>query len=229
MSDTVEAILAAPVINGWHVLRDGRRVSLGDDVTLGSWVTLGNHVTLGDGVQLGRWVRVGNHVTLGSWVTLGNHVTLGDGVILGNRVRLGDDVTLGDGVILGNRVRLGDGVTSTALNEAARAALIALAPTHKFTKWVRPDRTSPNFDGGTPVHYSVGARVSIEGAEVSDQLCAPGFHVLRYGHRPEWYGLCQPGHDLIPLTVEVRSEDILFAGLPTMDGELRVRALVVLD
>jgi hypothetical protein len=34
---------------------------------------------------------------------------------------------------------------------------------------------------------------------------------------------------LIPLTVEVRSEDILFAGLPTMDGKLRVRSLVVLD
>jgi len=129
----------------------------------------------------------------------------------------------------GNRVKLGDWVTSLALNEHFRAAYAAQGPTHRFLKWVTPGRMSPNFDGGTPLHYPTGAVVEAEGAVISDQQCGPGLHVLRPGYRPEWCGLCGADHDLIPLTVEVKSEDILFAGLPTMGVKIRVRRLRVLD
>jgi hypothetical protein len=65
-----------------QLLADNPTLKLGDDVTLGDWVTLGNRVKLGDGVKLG------NGVKLGDWVTLGNRVKLGDWVKLGNRVTL---------------------------------------------------------------------------------------------------------------------------------------------
>ncbi len=42
-------------------------------------------------------------------------------------------------------------------------------------------------------------------------------------------GLCDPDHEYIPLRVRVKSEDILFAGLPTNDAKLRVAKLEVLD
>jgi hypothetical protein len=54
-------------------------------------------------------------------------------------------------------------------------------------------------------------------------------YVVRVGYRPEWVGLCPADHDLICLRVRVRVEDVLFAGLPTMDAKLRVRKLEVLD
>ena len=76
--------------------------------------------------------------------------------------------------------------------------------------------------------YITGTIVEAEG-EANDQQCAPGLHVFRLGERPEWHGLCEANHDLIPLRVLVKSEDILFAGLPTMDAKLRVRKLKVLD
>ena len=157
------------------------------------------------------------------WCAEGHYVQ-----ILG-KVTLGEGVTLGDRVTLGDYVTLGGKVTSQQINEDLRAAYAASAPKHRFTKWVTRDRYSPNFDGGTKLHYAQGAVISVPDATVSDQQCAPGLHVLRLGHRPEWYGLCGANHDYIPLTVEVKSEDILFAGLPTMDGKLRVRELVVLD
>jgi len=197
---TVDAIRACRKnAQGWHVLLNGNGVRLGD------------RVTLGDGV------------TLGDWVTLGNGVRLGDRVTLGNAVRLGDGATLGDAV------RLGDGATSMDLNQQACLAYAQLGSVHKFTKWVRPDRTSPNFDGGTPLRYEVGAKVEVPDVVRSDQQCAPGLHVLLYGHRPEWYGLCEADHDLLALTVEVAAEDILFAGVATMIGKVRVRALTVLE
>jgi len=86
---------------------------------------------------------------------------------------------------------------------------------------------SPNFDGGTAVEYPDGAVVEADDAIQSDQQCAAGLHVLQFGHRPEWYGLCPASHDLIPLIVRVASEDILFAGVATMCGKLRVRKLTV--
>ena len=141
---------------------------------------------------------------------------------------LGDGVRLGNNVSLGNGVRLGDGVTSEALNECFRQAYLSGSETHIFWKWVTPARKSPNFDGGTVLTYAQEAVVEAE-AVVSDQQCAAGLHVLRPGYRPEWVGLCAPGHDLICLRVEVASADILFAGLPTMDAKVRVQRLKVLD
>ena len=158
----------------------------------------------------------------------GVFVKLGDGVKLGNGVTLGNYVTLGDGVKLGNGVKLGDGVTSAQLAERYRNAYKKHAPEHIFIKWVTRDRKSPGWGNASIVEYPKGAIVETEG-QADDQQCAPGLHVFRFGERPEWYGLCKPDHDLIPLRVKVRSEDILFAGLPTMDAKLRVRRLEVLD
>jgi len=101
---TIEAILAAPVNCGWHVLPNGSRVRLGDGVVLG------NDVVLGDGVVLGRDVVLGKRVVLDNCVVLGYGVVLGDGVVLGERVVLGRDVVLGNDVVLGSGVVLGTGV-----------------------------------------------------------------------------------------------------------------------
>jgi len=126
----------------------------------------------------------------------------------------------------GNEVKLGNGVTSASLNEYFRSLFPERS---EFTKWVTPARMSPNFDGGTPLHYAMGAVLASPEAEVSDQQCDVGLHVLRLGHRPEWYGLCRADHQFIPLRVAVKREDICFAGLPTMDGKIRVRRLEVLE
>ena len=107
--DTVKEIMDAPIVDGWHVLPDGRSVTLGDGVVLGSGVVLGDSAKLGDGVVLGNYVVLGDYVTLGNDVELGNDVTLGNGVWLGDNVELGDDVELGCGVRLGCGVKLGDG------------------------------------------------------------------------------------------------------------------------
>ncbi len=146
----------------------------------------------------------------------------GDGVKLGNVVKLGDEVTLGDGV------KLGDGVTSNQLNEQIKQ-LYALQPFHIFTKWVAPNRMSPNFDGGTPLEYKKGTIMEETKAEVNDQQCSVGLHVLRRGYRPEWAGLCEANHNLIPIEVKVYSEDICFAGIPTMDMKITVRKLEVIS
>ena len=74
---TVEEIYKIKVNEeGWRILPNNNRVTLGDwvmlgnRVTLGDWVTLGNGVKLGDGVTLGDGVMLGNGVTLGGWVKL---------------------------------------------------------------------------------------------------------------------------------------------------------------
>ena len=158
----------------------------------------------------------------------GNNVKLGDDVTLGNNVKLGNNVTLGCGVTLGNNVKLGDGVTSLQLAEQFRQNYISAAPEHVFVKWVTQQRKSPTWSSAPPILYEAGSTVEAEG-EANDQQCAPGLHVFRLGERPEWHGLCEATHDLIPLRVLVKSEDILFAGLPTMEAKLRVRKLKVLD
>jgi len=150
-------------------------------------------------------------------------VTLGDGVKLGYGVKLGDWVTLGDGVKLGDRVR------SDGLNAEFRNVFTKAGESHIFVKWVTPDRKSPNFDGGTVLEYPRGAIIEAPSAVISDQQCDVGLHVLRPGYRPEYVGLCSAEHDFIPLRVRVRSEDICFAGLPTMDAKLRVKRLEVLE
>ena len=144
----------------------------------------------------------------------------------GTRVKLGNEVKLGDRVELGNWVELGDGVTSNQLNNM----FIQSFPDESiFWKWVTPDRMSPNFDGGTPLHYGKGAIIETSDAIASDQQCAPGLHVLRPPYRPEWVGLCNFDHNLICLHVKVCREDICFGGIPTMDAKIRVRKLEVLD
>ncbi len=227
----IDQIRTWAIRNGWHEdSNTGRRIKLGDGVTLGDWVTLGDEVTLGDGATLG------NEVTLGDWVTLGDGVTLGDRVMLGDGVTLGDRVTLGDWVMLGNEVKLGDRVTLGDRvklgdwvmlgNEVKLGDRVTLGDRVKLGDGVTSDELH-NFDGGTTLEYRCGAIVEAEG-EKNDQQCAAGLHVLRKPYRPEWVGLCDADHNLIPLDVEVRSEDVLFAGLPTMDAKVRVRRLRVL-
>jgi len=97
-----------------------------------------------------------------------------------------------------------------------------------FWKWVTRDYLSPNFDGGTRIKYEIGSTVEEPTAIVSDQRCGVVLHVLRPPYRPEWLGLCKAEHDLICLAVEVQPEDILFAGIPTMDAKIRVRKLRVI-
>jgi len=147
----------------------------------------------------------------------------------GDWVKLGDRVKLGDGVTLGDWVKLGDGVTSEFLNETFRQEYARLADSHLFVKWVTKARMSPGFGASTPIKYEQGAIITEPNAQISDQQCGIGLHVLRSGYRPEWLGLCSADHDYIPLTVRVKSEDICFAGLPTMDAKVRVRRLEVLD
>jgi hypothetical protein len=154
----------------------------------------------------------------------GNCVKLGNDVKLGNCVTLGNDVKLGNCVKLGNDVKLGNCVTSAQLN----AEFIAAMPEVFLAwKWVTKERQSPNFDGGTVIDYPPGAIIEAVGVR-NDQQCGLGLHVLRVGYRPEWCGLCDPDHRFICLEVEVRREDVLFGGLPTMDTKLRVRKLKVL-
>jgi len=204
------------VILGYRT-RVGKETKLSGLTKVGRETVVGVKATLGDGVMLGNWVNIGKEVTLGSWVKLGDNVTLGHQVKLGNQV------------VLGNWVRLSNGTTSTELNLAAIQAWKELRPSHIFSKWVTKDRMSPNFDGGETIKYEKGAIIEVDDAKISDQQCGPGLHVLRFGLRPQWFGLCPPNHDLIHLRVEVCSNDICFGGLPTMDSKLRVRKLRVLD
>lgn len=88
--------------------------------------------------------------------------------------------------------------------------------------------SSPGWGYATPIKYEFGATIEADG-KADDQQCGPGLHVFRLGERPEWHGLCEANHDLIAVKVRVKSEDILFAGLPTMDAKLRVRRLEVLE
>ena len=137
-------------------------------------------------------------------------------------------VLLGNGVQLGNDVRLWGGTTSIQLNELMRQVYIKSAPAHIFWKWITKQRQSPGWGSSKIINYPVGAIVEEPQAKISDQQCGVGLHVFRVGYRPEWVGLINPAHDLICIDVEVKSEDICFAGLPTMDAKIRVRKLKVL-
>ena len=141
------------------------------------------------------------------------------------RVQIGNWATIGDGAVIGDGAKIGDGATTLDLAEQIRASHHGRGRIRAW-KWITQDRMSPNFDGGEPVHYPIGATVEAEG-EANDQQCGPGLHVLRVGVRPEWVGLCPDTHDLICAEVEFDAEDILFAGLPGCDAKWRVRKLVV--
>ena len=139
------------------------------------------------------------------------------------------EIWVGEGATIGAWATIGENLTTNDLNEQFRQNYFRLAPTHKFTKWVTKDRQSPNFDGGNPINYPTGKIIEEKESIVSDRQCDIGLHVLRFGYRPEWAGLCEVNHNYIPLTVEVASEDICFAGLPGNDAKLRVKRLRVLD
>jgi hypothetical protein len=137
----------------------------------------------------------------------------------------------GNHVTLGNGVKLGNGVTSADLATMFCGLWLERGESVVLSKWVTRGRMSPNFDGGTPIKYEKGAHLEEAAAVASDQQCAPGLHVLEHGHRPEWYGLCDASHtdrELVSIDVRVKTADILFGGLPTMTGKIRVRALDVL-
>ncbi|MCI0560726.1 MAG: hypothetical protein MN733_19760 [Nitrososphaera sp.] len=202
-------------------------VTVGRRVKIGAYAKLGIGVSIGVNVYLGELARIGAYSRIKDRVTLGNRVALGESVIIGENGDLGDDVALSDYVTLGDNVVLGDGIDSGSLSKDF-LSLYMRSESHIFTKWVTKDRRSPNFDGGEPIAYPIGGILEVKDAIASDQQCAPGLHVMRYGHRPEWYGLCEADHDLMAIDVEVASADILFAGLPTMDAKLRVRKLKVL-
>lgn len=216
-------------VSGWLIDPDsGKRIRLGNHVYIGKGVNFGGDVTLEEGARVGDFVSIGGGARLGRYVWVGNRSKLGDYVVLGKGVSLGDKVVLGDWVVLTDGVELASGATSEALNLQAIENWKRLGDKHLFYKWVEKDRTSINFDGGKKIEYRKGEIVEVPDAVISDQQCAPGLHVLRYGYRPEWVGLCSASHDYICLEVEVRSEDILFGGLPSMDAKLRVRRLKVL-
>ncbi|MCI0563854.1 MAG: hypothetical protein MN733_35715 [Nitrososphaera sp.] len=202
-------------------------VTVGRRAKIGGYAKLGIRVIIGERVWLGKLARIGAYSRIKDCVTLGNRVALGECVIIGENVTLGDDVFLTDYVTLGDYAALGDGIDSRSLSKDF-LSLYMRSESHIFTKWVTKDRRSPNFDGGECIAYPIGGILEVKDAVASDRQCASGLHVLRYGHRPEWYGLCEADHDLMAIDVEVASADILFAGLPTMDAKLRVRKLKVL-
>jgi len=173
--------------------------------------------------------ETGKRIYLGDDCTLGDGCKLGDGCTLGDYCTLGDDCTLGYGCTLGDCCKLGEHETSESLNRQFLALYATSAPAHVFTKIITRDRMSPNFDGGTPIEYPVGAVIECKDAVISDRQCAPGLHVFRRGLCHWWYGLGSPHDDLIAISVEVASEDICFAGTPGNDAKLRVRKLKVLS
>ncbi|MFZ5559332.1 MAG: hypothetical protein ACOZAL_00885, partial [Patescibacteria group bacterium] len=137
---------------------------------------------------------------------------------------------LGDWVQLGNGVQLGDKLTDKKIAQCFLDEWKQFK-TILFTKWVTKERMSPNFDGGTCIEYKKGEIIKCNADPDITKQCAEGLHILRLGHRPEWYGLCKPNHNLIPLTVQVNSEDIVFGGFleTSMFGKIRVKKLKVLD
>ena len=119
----------------------------------------------------------------------------------------------------------GDYVTSEKLNEEMRQFYMK-KPFHIFWKWVTKERNSPGWGAVNIINYPIGKIITADDAQISDQQCGPGLHVFRPGLRPEWFGL--ENNNLICIEVKVMSEDICFAGLPTMDAKIRVKKLEVL-
>lgn len=217
-----------------HFIRLGENYQIGDHFQVCDRVWLENNVVIGDDVTLGNGVHLGDNTHLENGVVLNDFVRLGKNVHLERDVYLGFHVRLGNGVHLGSQVRLesgvdiGDGVTSEGINEEFRS-YYATQPEWIFWKWVNEDRTSPMVSNNQKIIYEKGKTIEEFSADISDQQCANGLHVFRPPYRPEWTGMLPSGHGLICLRVLVKSEDIMFAGLPTMDAKLRVRKLVVLD
>lgn len=226
----------------------GDDVIIGDNVSIGSNTNIGTHVLIGDCV-----INIGNNVTIDAFstikeysviydhvkikgnVTINRHciisegTEIGDLAVVGAGSRLGRDVVIGNNVVLPENICLKDGETTRELARYFRELWKARGDTVIFTKWVTKERMSPNFYGGVPIKYIKGETVEVEDCEESDQQCDAGLHVLEFGHQPEWYGLCSSWHELIPIRVEVKTDDILFGGLPGMVGKYRVRKLKVLD
>ena len=208
----------------------GERVSVGKGSKLDNFVVVRYDSTIGERVYLGYSVVVGNGSKLGDWVKVGDNSILGDQSILGDDVNLGKGSSLGDWSKLGNKVNLSKGSTSEALNKEFIDNLKKQFGDKMIVwKWVTKYRMSPNFDGGIPLKYEKGAIIEEPNAIISYRQCDVGLHVLRFGYRPEWVGLCEANHNFIKLDCEVMVEDICFGGLPTMDAKLRVKKLRVLE
>jgi len=174
-------------------------------------------------------VKLGNDVTLGDYVTLGSYVKLGNGVTLGSYVKLGNGVTLGSYVTLGNYVKLGSYVTSTIANEWAIAALGAVGATLNAVKWVAKSEDgrywSLGIGSAKVIEYKIGRRISDDSAERSDIQCAAGIHVLPVGCRPDWDGFASPEDTdrMAALLVEYEPEDVLFFAHPGGVGKMRLK------
>ena len=222
---TNELYAIKPDSNGWITLENGNRVRLGYGVKFGDNIELGNYVKIGDHVEIGSNVIIGNHVEIGNYSKISDDVKLNDLVKLGNYVKLGRKIILNGSVILE------DGMTSLQM---VKDIISGQPDVVYLTKWVTKDRLSPFWkDTAHALKYEKGAIVETE-AEISDQINVPGIHVCLPG-----YSLCMAGfgyaldkkarEDIIGLRVEVKREDILYAGLPGNNIEWRVKRLKVLD
>lgn len=235
----------------------GKQVKLGNGVTIGDNAIIGSEVQIEDRVQIGDFaeikdgVAIGDDTILGDNVTVGSHAKLGKLVRIENGVSVGDDAAIGDGarigrytslgdrvkiskyVAIGSMISIEDDITSQMLNESFRKMYKNSADEHVFWVWVTPERTLPIEEDSdrerTNVKFEKGAIIEMPEAQVSDQLYDTGIQVLRPGYRPEWACVTGSKHNLIQLRVKVRSEDILFAGMPGEDVKLRVRRIEVLD
>jgi carbonic anhydrase/acetyltransferase-like protein (isoleucine patch superfamily) len=223
--------------NGWHVdPATATKIKLGAWATIGAEAKIGAEATISDGATIGAWATISDGATIGAGAKIGadakigDRAKIGDWATIGDRAKIGDWATISDGATIGADAKIGDRATSADLNDQFKKILQQQFG-DKFIayKWVKPNRLSPNFDGGTPIQYLPDTIVEEPNTELSDCQCAPGLHVLRFGYRPEWIGLCNLNHDLIPLRVEVMTDDVVFAGLPGADFKLRVKKLKVLD
>jgi acetyltransferase-like isoleucine patch superfamily enzyme len=74
------------LINSAATIRASSRVSIGDDVKIGSHVSVsdlaGHEISAGDGIKI-EPVRVGNNVWIGRGVIVLPGVTIGDGAVIG--------------------------------------------------------------------------------------------------------------------------------------------------
>lgn len=220
-------------INDLIKIYDNANISNG--VTIDNWVEIGANTNIGAKTIINKDIYIGARVNIGHDVIINNSVTIGDNVEIGNNVIIGEHVTIRNGAKIGNNIilnagfSLGAGITTLDLAQYFRDLWKLRGETVIFTKWVTKERMSPNFDDGMPIHYPIGKVIEMDGCKADDQQCGAGLHVLEYGHRPEWYGLCGVDHKYMPIDVEVSTDDILFGGLPSMTGKYRVRKLKVLN
>lgn len=213
----------------------GECVKIRNEVIIGSCAEVHSGAVIGDSCNIGEYASVKENAKLGIGVYVGSYAKIGAGAVIfdradiGNYVEIGDGVRISENVELPSRCMIAANTTSEEIHKQFLKTYKEMGDEHIFWKWVHADRTP--FSTERPMaKYAKGAIiVAPEGARVSDQRDDIGISVLRPGYRPEWLGMTSPGHNMLCLKVKVRSEDILFAGLPGNDAELRVRKLEVLE